>query len=111
MAKTGRIARYSADQLASLTSETDWAKVDATSQDEVERQAEADEGALPDGWEASVMLGVPEPKQDVHIRLDPEVLRWFKADGPGYQTRINAVLRSFVQARLRAGQGQQRAKS
>jgi uncharacterized protein (DUF4415 family) len=35
----------------------------------------------------------------VHIRLDPIVLRWFKAHGPGYQTRINAVLRAFVEVR------------
>jgi uncharacterized protein (DUF4415 family) len=44
----------------------------------------------------------PEPKQGVHIRLDRVVLRWFRAQGPGYQTRINAVLRAFVAARERA---------
>jgi len=49
-----------------------------------------------------VEIGVPERRQAIHIRLDPEVLRWFKARGPGYQTRINAVLRTFVQARQRA---------
>jgi uncharacterized protein (DUF4415 family) len=37
-----------------------------------------------------------------HTRLDPEVLRWFKAHGAGYQTRISAVLQAFVQARQRA---------
>jgi uncharacterized protein (DUF4415 family) len=48
-------------------------------------------------------LAHPNRKQDVHIRLDPAVLRWFKAHGPGYQTRINAVLRAFVQARQQSG--------
>jgi hypothetical protein len=45
------IVRYSADELANMKSETDWAKVDATTRDEVECQAGEDEGPLPDGWE------------------------------------------------------------
>jgi uncharacterized protein (DUF4415 family) len=44
----------------------------------------------------------------VNIRLDAAVLRWFKAQGPGYQTRINAVLRAFVHAREQAEMGQPR---
>jgi uncharacterized protein (DUF4415 family) len=98
VAKKSSIVRYAEQELAELPSQTDWARVDATPQDEVERQADEDEGPLPEGCEKTVILGVPEPKKDVHIRLDPTVLRWFKAQGPGYQTRINAVLRSFVQA-------------
>jgi len=50
---------------------------------------------LPAGGE----LGIPEAKQDVHIPLDPGVRHWCKAQGPGYQTRINAVLRAFVAAK------------
>lgn len=87
-----------------MKSETDWAKVDAFTQEEVERMADEDDGPMPEGWADTIVLGVPEPKKDVHIRLDPSVLRWFKADGPGYQTRINAVLQAFVQARQKAGQ-------
>jgi uncharacterized protein (DUF4415 family) len=34
-------------------------------------------------------------KASVSLRLDADVLAWFKAQGPGYQTRINAVLRAF----------------
>jgi uncharacterized protein (DUF4415 family) len=62
------------------------------------------EGPLPEGWEDNIILRVPEPKQGVHIRLDAPVLRWFKAGGRGYQTRINAVLRAFVEARTQAQQ-------
>lgn len=40
----------------------------------------------------------PEPKEGVYLRLDPEVLRWFRKNGRGYQTRINAVLRSYMEA-------------
>jgi uncharacterized protein (DUF4415 family) len=65
--------------------------------------ADEDDGPLLEGWEQTIVLGVPEPKQDVHIRLDPAVLRWFKSHGPGYQTRINEVLRAFVQAKQQSG--------
>ncbi|MGC1398673.1 BrnA antitoxin family protein [Candidatus Binatus sp.] len=46
-------------------------------------------------------VGLPPAKQDIHIRLDRDILEWFKAHGRGYQTRINAVLRAFVQTRER----------
>lgn len=35
-------------------------------------------------------------KTEIHIRIDADVLEWFKAQGKGYQTKINAVLRSYV---------------
>jgi len=71
------------------------------SQAEVERLADRDEGPLSAGWESTVMVGLPPAKQDIHIRLDGDILDWFKARGRGYQTRINAVLRAFVQTRRR----------
>ena len=37
-------------------------------------------------------------KAAISLRMDPEVLEWFKAQGPGYQTRINTVLRAFKEA-------------
>ena len=37
-------------------------------------------------------------KQLISLRVDPEVLDFFKAQGPGYQTRMNAVLEAFVKA-------------
>ena len=40
-------------------------------------------------------------KTSVSLRLDADVLDWFKAQGPGYQTRMNAVLRAFKDASLK----------
>ena len=40
------------------------------------------------------------PKASVSLRVDVDVLEWFKAQGPGYQTRMNAVLRAFKDASL-----------
>lgn len=40
------------------------------------------------------------PKASVSLRIDPDVLDWFKAQGPGYQTRINMILRAFRDASI-----------
>jgi uncharacterized protein (DUF4415 family) len=40
------------------------------------------------------------PKASISLRLDADVVAWFKAQGPGYQTRMNAVLRAFKDASL-----------
>jgi uncharacterized protein (DUF4415 family) len=93
--------RYSAEEAGTLQSEADWSKVAATSRAAIEQQALEDVGPFPEGWAKTVVIGVPEPRQAINIRLDADVLRWFKARGPGYQTRINAVLRAFVSARQR----------
>lgn len=40
-------------------------------------------------------------KKPISLRIDPDVLEFYKADGPGYQTRMNAVLRAYMQARMK----------
>jgi uncharacterized protein (DUF4415 family) len=49
----------------------------------------------------NVELEMPSAKQSVHLRVDPEVLAWFRAQGPGHLTRMNAVLRSYYKAHRR----------
>jgi len=44
---------------------------------------------------------LPRPKQAISVRLDADVLDFFKAGGKGYQTRINAVLRSYMKEHLK----------
>ena len=39
-----------------------------------------------------------ETREAISIRLDQDVLEWFRGQGPGYQTRMNAVLRSYMEA-------------
>lgn len=52
----------------------------------------------PDFWKQARVV-VPEgPKNQLTLRLDADVVAWFKSQGKGYQTRINAVLRSFYEA-------------
>ena len=53
-----------------------------------------------DGWAEGEIAR--HTKLPVGIRLDDDVLAWFKASGPGYQTRINTVLRRHVEAQRKA---------
>ena len=58
---------------------------------------EADVSHIVKGIARRGLKPVP-PKTSVSLRIDTDVLEWFKAQGPGYQTRINAVLRAFRDA-------------
>lgn len=73
----------------------------ALSDDEVERRAADDPDALPASPDWLAEGELVEPKVPVHIRLDREVVDYFKAGGKGYQSRINAVLRHYVRAQER----------
>jgi uncharacterized protein (DUF4415 family) len=80
-------------------SQTDWALLDAMTEEEVERLAAEDMAELgidPDWMEHAKVIS-PRPKERITVRLDPDVLDWLKAQGRGYQTRINAILRAYVQ--------------
>lgn len=48
-------------------------------------------------WGAAV-VNPPMVKRQVTLRIDPDIVEFFKNSGNGYQTRINAVLRSYVKA-------------
>jgi uncharacterized protein (DUF4415 family) len=52
---------------------------------------------VPEDWYKRAEAVMPTPKKLLSLRLDSDVVDWFKQQGPGYQTRINAVLRAFVQ--------------
>lgn len=105
MAKKENIRSYTAEEIDALLareggSRTDWAKVDAMSQEEVERLADEEDGPLPEGWEKNVIVGMPSiGKEAIKLRIDKDVLGWFRGTGAGYQTFMNNVLRAFVDSR------------
>jgi uncharacterized protein (DUF4415 family) len=97
--KKPRIVSYTREELDRLPSRTDWARVDAMTEEEIEANARADpewEGDLDVDWSKAVLVK-PRPKEPISIRLDEDVLSFFKSLGSGYQTRINAVLRHFME--------------
>jgi len=50
---------------------------------------------------ATTELPIRRPKAHASLRLDADMLAWFKAQGSGYQTKINAILRSYFQQNAR----------
>jgi uncharacterized protein (DUF4415 family) len=50
---------------------------------------------------SSARVVMPRGKTSVHLRLDSDVVEWFKAHGKGHLTRMNAVLRAYVEAQKR----------
>ena len=54
---------------------------------------------LPDDFfESAVMVFAPA-KQPISLRVDEDILAWFKSNGPRYQSRMNAVLRAYMTAK------------
>jgi uncharacterized protein (DUF4415 family) len=82
---------------------TDWARLRAMTEAEIERGAENDPDNPP--WtqaelrNAQLVLPSGDVKVPLSIRLDREVIDYFKSQGTGYQSRIGAVLLSYVRTR------------
>ena len=73
------------------------ASISSRSVVETDEHPEADVRHIVRGIVRQGLEAVP-PKTSISLRVDREVLDWFKAQGPGYQTRMNAVLRAFRDA-------------
>lgn len=86
-------------------SQTDHAYIRNLSEADLERSIadDPDWKDIPPDWHEGAELVMPGPKKLLSLRLDQEVVDWFKATGPGYQTRMNAALRAYVRARQKAG--------
>lgn len=83
---------------------SDWARVDAMTDAEIERAMRDDpdwQNFIDIDWSKAVMV-IPQKKKAISIRLDEDIVDFFQATGKGYQTRINAVLRHFVSEQKRS---------
>lgn len=102
MRKEHIITSYSATDLkarrARGESQTDLANVHAKTEPELEQDIanDPDFRAVDENWYNAAQAIMPATKRLLSLRLDTDVVEWFREQGPGYQTRINAVLRSFV---------------
>jgi uncharacterized protein (DUF4415 family) len=80
---------------------TDWERVKRDTDAEIDAAIAADPDAAPAldaAWFEQAELVLPERKLAVSLRVDADVLRWYKGQGPGYQSRMNAVLRQYAAA-------------
>ena len=77
---------------------TDWARVDALTDEDIAKAVANDPDAVPldIDWSDAVLV-MPPRKKAISIRVDEDVLDFFKREGEGYQRRMNAVLRSYMQ--------------
>ena len=99
--KSEHIVRYTAEEIRAMIARgedrTDWEKAllvplpDGSDPDDAMEEIE---------W-ATTELPLPRRKAHASLRLDADMLDWFKAQGRGYQTRINAVLRAYYQQKTR----------
>jgi uncharacterized protein (DUF4415 family) len=105
MRKKGNTVHYSAKQIKTRIvrgeDRTNWAKLDASTGSKLEASIRADADDVRDepDWTRAI-VGMPCPKDHINIRIDHDVLQWFKSTGKGYQMLMNNVLRAFVQTRL-----------
>ena len=83
----------------SNTSMTDWERLDAMADEDIDL-SDAPEISPEMFAKAVIARGLkPAPgKVQVTLRIDSDVLAWFREQGPGYQTRINRLLRAYVEA-------------
>ena len=104
MRKKSGIVRYSAKQIGAKIARgedrTDWVKAGTVQGRKLEAsiRADVDESGGDADWTRAVR-GIPAPKDHINLRVDHEVLGWFRARGKGYQTLMNNVLTEFVRSR------------
>ena len=93
------IVEHPDGRLERRKSQTDWARLDAMTDEEIDASIAND----PDWQEfkdidwSKAILVTPPKKKAISIRVDEDVLNYFKEEGAGYQRRMNAVLRSYMQ--------------
>lgn len=102
------IVRYTIEEIEAMIArgedKTDWARVDAMTDEDIERAMRDDpdwQDFMDIDWSKAKMV-IPDRKKAISIRLDPDIIDFFQATGKDYQTRINAVLRHFVEEQKRS---------
>jgi uncharacterized protein (DUF4415 family) len=79
-------------------SRTNWRKLATLPDDAIDT---SDIPELDEDFFREAKIRLPQAKQLISLRIDADVLDWFKRQGKGYQTKINAVLRAYVRAHRR----------
>jgi len=76
-------------------STTDWKRIDSLRDEDIDYSDIPKQGA--DFFAKAIIW--PGPKKQITLRIDPDVLTFFRKQGRGYQTVINAILRKYMEAR------------
>ncbi len=84
-------------------SATDWARIDAMTDDDIDLSDSPE--ITPEMFARAVVrrgLSAPPRKVQLTMRIDSDVVVWFREQGQGYQTRINALLRAYMEAHTKS---------
>ena len=97
------IVRVSAAEAKLMKGETDYARLDAMTDEDIARAVASDPDAAPldIDWDKASLVIPASVKDIITLRLDHDVLEWLRSTGKGYQTRINQVLRAWYEASVR----------
>jgi len=90
MAKRGQVQRMHMNYFTDVMQQVKWDV----------HQAVLDNGAVPDDWHEIARARGRRPKVRLTIRLEEDVVKFFRAMGRGYQERMNDVLRAWMHGRL-----------
>ncbi len=103
--KSERTIRVTLEEALEKPGKSDWARIEATTEADIERQIAEDpdlQGFEDIDWSKATFVPAPA-KQPISIRLDADILDFFKAQGSGYQSRINRVLRHYMESVKKTG--------
>ena len=97
--REGNIVRVTAEEARLMKGETDYARLDAMTDEDIARAVaeDPDAGPLDIDWSKARVV-FPPGKENVTLRVDRDVLAWFRSTGKGFHTRMNAVLRAYMEA-------------
>ena len=79
-----------------LRGRADLGRLRKTDEVEISASSPPELADLPDDFWDGARVVTPSPKEPISIRVNRDVLEWFRSQGPRYQTRMNAVLRSYM---------------
>jgi uncharacterized protein (DUF4415 family) len=101
-AKPERIVRMTLEEARKQPDMTDYARLDAMTDEDIARAVAEDPDACPiDADWSDASLVVPAHMRDKVLFVDGDVLAWFRAGGEGFRTRMKAVLRAHMEAQRR----------
>ena len=89
-------------------SRTNWEKLSTIPDSKIDLSYVNELGA---SFFANATLKMPEPKKAISLRIDSDILEWYKHQGTGYQTMMNAVLRVYMQSKNETIRKPRRRKS
>jgi len=94
-----RITRVTLEEARKMKGQTDWARLDAMTDEEIERNAAEDPDNPPwtdEDWANAQRV---DPQKHTPVWLDRDIVEWFREQGPHFQGRINDALRAHIEVR------------